>query len=205
MHRRRVVGRAQAKGERGRKAAGVRKQGVSCPYPKYLKVLKYMSRRARWTRCSTQVLLPSVSQDMFLLQWVYKDTHYSLYLRLPGLCQSNYDEWSKRAFVEYLVFTSLDDLAQIWFSTDIDENWYKHNPIFLHHSTRPLLDTWVLALLQDDHIRRLKKPEEGFERALEPIRDRLDSWKMGMVSDAQLNCENPGLFNTSSKSLLHTS
>jgi len=42
-----VVGRAQAKGERGRKAAGVRKQGVSCPYPKYLKVLKYMSRRAR--------------------------------------------------------------------------------------------------------------------------------------------------------------
>ena len=82
----------------------------------------------------------------------------------------------------------------------------KHNPIFeLHHSTRPLLDTQVLALLQDDRIRRLKKPEESFERALEPIRDHLDSWKMGMVSDARLSCENPGLSNASAESLLHTS
>jgi len=83
----------------------------------------------------------------------------------------------------------------------MDENWYKHNPIF----QLPFNIVLVLALLQDDCIRRLKKPKESFERALEPIRDRLDSWKMGMVSDAQLNCENPGLFNTSSKSLLHTS
>jgi len=63
----------------------------------------------------------------------------------------------------------------------------------------------MLALVQDGHIHQLKKPEESFEHALEPIRDHFELWKMDMVSDAQLNFENPRLLNAFAKLLLHTS
>jgi len=59
--------------------------------------------------------------------------------------------------------------------------------------------------LPDDLMCRLKKPEEGFEHALESIRDLLDSWKMGAAFNTPLGCENPRLFDASAKWLLHTS
>jgi len=49
------------------------------------------------------------------------------------------------------------------------------------------------------------KPEEGFEHALESIRDLLDSWKMGAAFNTPLGCKNPRLFDASAKWLLHTS
>ena len=63
--------------------ARVRKQGVSSPYPKYLKVLKYVNKRARQTYCSTQVLLSCCLNMCFY----YSKSKNSLYLQLPGLCQ----------------------------------------------------------------------------------------------------------------------
>jgi len=56
--------------------AGVRKQGMSCPYPKYLKVFKYMNRRARQTRCPTQVLLS---------RWLNTCSHFSETIRIPAI------------------------------------------------------------------------------------------------------------------------
>ena len=91
VHRQRVVERIRAKGKEDRKSAGVRKQGASCPYPMYLKVFKCMNRRVKRVCCSTQVFALSVSQYMFPLQRV-DGYHYFLYLRLPGLCWSNYNE-----------------------------------------------------------------------------------------------------------------
>ena len=67
-----------------------------------------MNRRARRARCFIQVLLPRFLKTCFY----FSDTHYPLYLQLPGFYRSNYNEWSQRDFVEYLVFTLLDDLAQ---------------------------------------------------------------------------------------------
>jgi len=84
-----VVERAQARGEGGRKSARVRRQGESCPDPKYLKVFKYMNRRVGRARCFTQVLLSRCLNTCFHFS-ESKDTHYSLYLWLPGLCRSNY-------------------------------------------------------------------------------------------------------------------
>ena len=63
----------------------------------------------------------------------------------------------------------------------------------------------VLALPQDNHICRLKRSEERFERTSESIRDRLDLRKMGALSNTQFRCENPRLFNVSPESLLHNS
>ena len=76
LHWQGVVERAREKGEGGRKAAGVRKQGVSCPYPKYLKVFKYVSRRARRTRCSTQV---------FFSRCCNTCSHFSESIRIPTI------------------------------------------------------------------------------------------------------------------------
>jgi len=172
-------------------------QGASCLQPKYLKVFKYMNRRVGRARCSTQVFALWVSQDIFSLHSESKDTHYSLYIRLPGLCRSNNNEWSHVL------------LYNIWCSPPkdmtlmkIDTNTTLHFNASLDKS--PFNIARVLALPQDNRVCQLKKPEGSSERVLESIRDRLDSWKMGTVSDAQLNCENPGLFNASAKSLLHT-
>jgi len=81
---------------------------------------------------------------------------------------------------------------KIWFSIDIDEKYKLQTQPYTYISTasfnktsfRPLNIVRALALPQDNYVRRLKKPEESFERALESIRDCLDSWKMGAVSDA---------------------
>ena len=65
MHRQRVI-----------KAAGVRKQGESCPHqPKNLKVFRYINRKVGQARCSAQVFALSVSQDLFSLE------------RVQGYCQ----------------------------------------------------------------------------------------------------------------------
>ena len=178
--------------EQKEKEVEVRKQGESCLYSKYLKMFKYMNRRVGWARCSTQILTLSVSRDMFPLRWV-DGYHSSLYLQLPGLFRSNYNELSQRAFAEHLVFTSLDDLAQ-------NHRFYISTASF-DKTSIGLNIMRMLALPWDDHIRRLKRPEESFERVL----DRFDLWKMDAVSDIQLRCENPRLFNASAKWLLHSS
>jgi len=73
-----------------------------------------------------------------------------------------------------------------------DGNWYKDHLI-------------QVFTLPDDLTRRLKKPQESFEHAIESIRALLNSWKMGAALDNPLRCENPRLFIASSKSVLHTS
>jgi len=75
MHRQRVVKRARETGG-GRKPARVRKQGVSCPQQKCLKVFKYVNRRVGRARCSTQASALAVSQDMLHFR-ESKGTHYN--------------------------------------------------------------------------------------------------------------------------------
>jgi len=70
-------------------------------------------------------------------------------------------------------------------------HWWKYDRIsFDETSARPLYLSQVLALSQNDLMRRLKNPEETLERALESIRDLLDLWKMGAAFDTEFGCEN---------------
>jgi len=71
-------------------------------------------------------------------------------------------------------------------------------------SVRPLRLIQVFTL-PNDLMRRLKKPQESFEHAIESIRALLNSWKKGPALDNPLRCENPRLFIDSAKSVLHTS
>ena len=60
------------------------------------------------------------------------------------------------------------------------------NISFDETSAKPLYLSQVLALPQNDLMRRLKNPEE----TLESIRDLLDLWKMGAAFDTEFGCEN---------------
>jgi len=53
--------------EKGKERCWSKKTGAFCPYPKYLKVVKYVNRRVRRACYSTQVFALSVSQEKFPL------------------------------------------------------------------------------------------------------------------------------------------
>jgi len=119
------------------------------------------------TWCSTQDFALLVSQDMS-----------TRHLRLPGLCRSGYNEWSQCGFVKWDVTVQAsyqgagEEIKRIFgvLPNDLTQkirssikNWYKNNPTSFNKTFfRSFNIVRVLALPQDDHICRLKKPEACF-------------------------------------------
>ena len=76
MHWPRVIERARAKGEGGRKPAGVREQGASCPQLRYMKVFRYVSKKV-----GLAALLRCLLSQCLKTYFHFSNTHYFTYAR----------------------------------------------------------------------------------------------------------------------------